>query len=192
MNVESISSGLSETEIDRLSELLEGIKNLDALSLEGMDGLFCALIASPQNVPPSVYMPVIWGGERGDSGAFANLEEANAAISFVMRYWNSIVADFERDSIHLPYLVEPGVDGIAGRAWARGFMRGIRLAPEGWNELITDKDEGLLLTIPLVAGEVDPAWPKEPLTEKKSEELLKWMFAGAGRAYSHFAKVRRG
>ncbi len=182
---------MSEKEIDQLADRLATIENPDALSLEGMDGLFCALIASPQNVPASAYMPVIWGGKMGNSRAFANREEANATVSIVMRYWNSIVADFERESIHLPFIVEPGVDGIAGRAWARGFMRGVRLAPEGWNELLTDKDEGLLLTIPLVAGEVDPEWPKEPLTEEKTEELLKWMIAGAARAYSHFAKVRR-
>jgi preprotein translocase subunit SecA len=47
------------------------------------------------------------------------------------------------------------------------------------------------MSIPLVAGEMDPEWPKEPLTKEQSDELLQWMIAGAGRAYRHFADARR-
>jgi hypothetical protein len=47
------------------------------------------------------------------------------------------------------------------------------------------------MTIPLVAGEVDPSWPKDPLTKEKEDELLQWMFAGAVRAYRHFVDARR-
>jgi uncharacterized protein len=141
---------LSEAEIDQLAERLEGINNKDSLSLEGVDGLFCALIASPESVLPSEYLPMILGGDPGNSQVFADIEDANVTMSLLMRYWNSIIADLDRESIHLPFIVEPGIDGIPGRAWARGFMRGVRLAPTGWNELLTDEDEGLLITIPLV------------------------------------------
>jgi uncharacterized protein len=182
---------LREAEIDELAERLAKLKNPDTLLLEGADGLFCALIASPSRVPPSTYFPVILGGDPGNDPAFADIDDANATISLLMRYWNSIIADFENESIHLPFIMEPGIDGISGRAWARGFMRGVRLAPAGWNELLTDENEGLLVSIPLVAGEVDPEWPKEPLTEEKAEELLQWMFAGAARAYTKFADARR-
>jgi uncharacterized protein len=181
---------LSDADLDALAEFLGGNTNPDALTLEGMDGLFCALIASPQSVPPHEYLPVIWGGELPDESAFASLEEANEHMSLIMRYWNSIIADLERESIHMPYIVEPGIDGIPGRAWARGFMRGTRLAPSGWGELWASETEGQLLSIPLVAGEVDTHWPTEPLIQEKKDELLKWMIAGAGRAYRHFASAR--
>ena len=190
MNVPG-SELLSETEIAQLARCLGEIENPDALSLEGVDGLFCALVASPDMVPPSEYLPVILGGEPGDSGSFADLDEAGATLSLLMRYWNSIIADFERESVHLPYLVEPGIDGILGRAWARGFLLGTRLAPFGWDELWNSETEGQLLSIPLVAGEMDPEWPKEPLTQEQSDELLKWMCAGAARAYKSFAQLRR-
>ncbi len=171
-------AGLSETEVDQLAARLSQIQNPDALTLEGVDGLFCALVASPENTLPSDYLPVILGGKAEDSHAFADIDDANTTLSLLMRYWNSIVTDFNRESIHLPFVVEPGIDGIPGRAWARGFMRGVRLAPTAWNKLLTNEDEGLLITIPLVAGEVDPSWPKEPLTKEREDELLQWMFAG--------------
>jgi len=108
-----------------------------------------------------------------------------------MRYWNSIIADFEQESIHLPFIVEPGIDGIPGRAWARGFLKGTRLAPEGWSDLWDSEGDGQLLSVSLVAGELDPTWPTEALTKEKEDELLQWMFAGAARAYRHFADARR-
>lgn len=182
---------LSEAEIGQLAERLGQIQNTDAMSLEGVDGLFCALIASPDTVPPSGYLPVILGGNPGASGAFADLEDANSMISLIMRYWNSIIADLERESIHMPFITETGIDGIQGRAWAQGFMRGVRLAPTGWNKLLTDENEGLLVSIPLVAGEMDPEWPKQPLTRAKNDELVQWMIAGAARAYTKFAAARR-
>jgi hypothetical protein len=45
-------------------------------------------------------------------------------MSLLMRYWNSIIADFERESIHLPYLVDVEPADIPGRVWARGFLGG--------------------------------------------------------------------
>jgi hypothetical protein len=84
---------LSDAELDQLSERMDHIKNADALTLEGVDGLFCAL--------------------------------------------------------------------ISGRAWARGFLKGTRLAPEGWSDLWDSEGDGQLLSIPLVAGELDPTWPTE-------------------------------
>jgi uncharacterized protein len=112
-------------------------------------------------------------------------------MSLLMRYWNSVIADFERESIHFPYVEEPGIDGILGRAWARGFMRGTRLAPAGWAALFTDENEGQIVTIPLVAGEMDQGWPSEPLTPEQSDELLQSMIVGAARAYGELTDLRR-
>lgn len=174
-------SALAESEIDELASRLSKLRNPDALSLEAVDGLFCALIASPDLVSPSEYLPVILGGDPGDSQAHADLADANTTMSLLMRYWNSVIADFERESNHFPYVEESGVDGIVGRAWARGYLKGTRLAPEGWTALFTDENEGQVVTIPLVAGAVDAGWPSEPLTPEESDELLQSMIVGAAR-----------
>jgi uncharacterized protein len=181
---------LSETEIERLAALLGANRNPGGLSLEAVDGLFCALVASPSMVMPHEYLPVILGGTLESGGVLGDIASAQELMGFLMRYWNSIAHDFERETVHLAYLEEPGVDGIPGRAWARGYMRGTRLAPQGWSRIFGDDAEGLTLTIPIVAGEVDPAWPKEPLTPEKSDELVRSMLAGAARAYRYFKEDR--
>ncbi len=88
------------------------------------------------------------------------------------------------------YIEEAGIDGVTGRAWARGYMRGTRLAPTGWSGIFYDDHETLALSIPIAAGEIDADWPKEPLTAEKSDELLRNMRAGAVRAYRYFKDDR--
>lgn len=181
---------LSEAETGLLARRLAASTSHGALSLEGVDGLFCALVAAPVLVLPSDYLPVIFGDGPAEGGAFRDLADAQETMSLLTRYWNSIAHDFEHETVHLAYLEEPAIDGISGRAWARGYLRGTRLAPEGWNRIFRDEREALLLTIPAVAGEVDPAWPSEPLTRERSDELLQHMFAGAARAYRYFKQDR--
>jgi Uncharacterised protein family (UPF0149) len=65
---------LSASEVEQLAERLVGIKNEDALSLEEVDGLVCALIAGPESVLPSEYLPMIFGGDPGNRQTFADIE----------------------------------------------------------------------------------------------------------------------
>jgi uncharacterized protein len=185
------SAPLTDDELERLAAFLGSIDNEEALSLEGLDGFFCALIAGPELVMPSEYLPVVWGGELPDENAFASEEEANALLGLMMQHWNAIAAEFERDGVYLPLLDEADERGVPGRKWARGFMRGVVMRRHSWAEMFTDPNEGQLMTIPMVAGEIDPAFPKEVLPAEETDKLSVWMAAGAGRAYRRFAQQRR-
>ena len=184
----SINAGLSENELERLADRLEATADPEALTLEGVDGLFCALIASPRTVMPNEYLPIIFGPEES---AFANIDDAQATMSLLMRYWNSIIADLERESIHLPFVFDTAAGELPGREWAEGFLAGTRLARDGWKELFDSEREGHLFMIPLMAGEVDPQWPKEPVTPQLEEDVLHSMSVGFLRSYQHFTEARR-
>jgi len=186
----TVAPSLSEAEIERLTALLAANRNPGALSLEGVDGLFCALIASPTLVMPHEYLPVILGGSLGEGGLLGDLAGVQEMMGLLMRYWNAIADDFEHETIHVAHRDEPGEDGVPGRAWARGYMHGIRLAREGWSRILHDEREELVRYVPIVAGEVDPDWPKEPLTEEQSSAMWTDMLAGAARAYRYFKEDR--
>jgi len=171
-----------------LADRLEASTDPEALTLEGVDGLFCALIASPRTVLPNEYLPAIFGPEQS---AFTGLDDANVTMGFLMRYWNSIIADLEHESIHLPFVFEEPHGGLVGREWAQGFLAGTRLARDGWKELFDSDREGDLFMIPLLAGEVDPTWPKEPITPEFEEQVLHSKSVGFLRSYRHFADARR-
>lgn len=182
---------LTDTELERLAGFLSGVRNPDALTPEGLDGFFCALIAGPDLVLPSEYLPVVWGGELPDENGFRSDAEANELLGLMMRHWNAIIAEYDTQKVYLPRFDAPDERGVPGRRWAQGFMRGVALRRHGWVELLTDENEGQLLSIPLVAGDMDPAWPAEPIAAGQAQELEQLMGAGAGRAYRHFAAQRR-
>jgi yecA family protein len=46
------------------------------MNTEQLDGFFTALIGGPDVVPPSEYLPEVFGGEVSDTCEFAGLEEA--------------------------------------------------------------------------------------------------------------------
>mgnify|MGYP001445014886 CR=1 FL=1 len=182
---------LTDAELERLEAFLNGLKHPQRLTLEGLDGLFCALIAGPDLVLPSEYLPAVWGGEMTDEDAFESEAEANELLGLMMRHWNAIADEFERETVYGPMFDQPDERGVPGRKWARGFIRGVALRRRGWTPMFTDENEGQLMTIALVAGEVDPAFPSEPLSVEGAERLESLMAAGAGRAYHRFAAQRR-
>ena len=61
---------LSDTELDRLGELLGRFSARGAMNLETFDGFFSALIAGPDDVLPSEYLPEIWGDGMVNENTF--------------------------------------------------------------------------------------------------------------------------
>lgn len=182
---------LSEAELGRLGARLAANTHPEALSLEAVDGLFCALVASPLLILPHEYMSAILGGTSRASGPLEDLSGVQELLAPLIRHWNTIAHDLEHDTLHAR-LGEPGPDRVPGRAWARGYMRGIRLAVDGWRRILHDRRDEIYpwRAIPLVAGEVYPDWPKEPLTPEQADELRQLMRAGAALAYRYFAEDR--
>ena len=60
---ETETEPLTDAELDRLGDLLEGCKGGSAMNVEELDGFFAALIAGPETVMPSEYYPEVFGGD---------------------------------------------------------------------------------------------------------------------------------
>ena len=74
----------TDEELERLDDLLCGLPAAEAMTLEELDGYVGALIVCPEIIPPSEWLPGVWGGE----GVFANADEANEIIGAVMGHYN--------------------------------------------------------------------------------------------------------
>src|SRR5436305_5447711 len=70
----------------RLDAFLESCGE-NAMDVEMLDGFFTALIAGPELVPPSEYLPEIFGGEVPK---FASKEEAGEIMGLLFRHSNAI------------------------------------------------------------------------------------------------------
>jgi uncharacterized protein len=99
------------------------------MNIEELDGFFAALIAGPELVPPSEYLPEVFGGEMAD--LFAAVDEASEILNLMMRHWNGIADALLRDDVHLPVLLEDASGVQRGNDWARGYMRGVEMRGSG-------------------------------------------------------------
>ena len=175
-NQAALDQSLSDAEYDRLEAILRGLPGASAMNLEEMDGFLAALICGPVAVPPSAHLNEIWGG---GSGPFATEAELREFLNLAMCHWNWIARVLASpDLVFIPRLVIEKDEAIPrGNRWARGFLRGVGLCREAWNEIFDDEDRfAILLPILALAHENDPdpelrSWKTQPGPELRKEVL---------------------
>jgi yecA family protein len=126
---------LQEYEIRWLSGFLDSSKVPETtLTLEWVDGLFCALNVGP-SAPPSEYMPVIWNpedeAEPDDGPCYDSAEQAEHVVGLLNRQWNTIARRLDAGSPHWPAL-ECQPEELDARYWAGGFIRGVAMRANVW------------------------------------------------------------
>ncbi len=183
-----LDAPLTEVELDRLDEFLEGCKGGQAMSLEELDGFFTALVAGPEIVMPSEYLPLVLGGEMSQTCDFETIEEANEVLALMMRHWNTIATTFNNDEMHVPVLFEDDEGTIGCNEWSHGFMRGVSMRYDAWSELMDDTGPGYLFPMMFFDHEhdPDPELRPPPLAPEKREELIALMASSPLLIYRHF------
>lgn len=162
---------LTDEEIDWLDGFLSSAQAPDAaMDLEALDGFFTALIVGPELMPPSLYLPVVWGGD-GEGPDYDSLEQAEYVMGLLMRHWNTIAQRLRRGYPCMPVLAN-GTAWPKGRRWAEGFSRGIGLCFEAWEPLVDDEQHAQFLA-PIIALERDdPELVERPAGPEDREEML--------------------
>jgi len=132
-----ILAPLSDEELDALDGILLDQDNDEGMTLDMLDGFLHALALGPETVPPSRWLPKVWG--QGDGAMLppvVDLDEANHLLGLVMRHFNSIVLGLEQEPPVLDPLW-PIIPFDAGEfedaeMWAYGFIEAVKpLFPEG-------------------------------------------------------------
>ena len=96
---------LTDAEFDKLADVLKRFGDKRAMNLEMLDGFFAALICGPDNVPPSEYLPEIWGGDMVNEAAFPTKPILQEFISLVTRHWNATCDTLQSGDGFLPLLL---------------------------------------------------------------------------------------
>ena len=103
------------------------------MTFEMLDGLLTALVIGPAIVPPSQYMPAIWGTDDGSGPVWDSLEQLQYFMELLMKHWNAIAARRNADALHDPFIL--GLDeATAGTYWAQG-LAGVALAEAGGTDV---------------------------------------------------------
>jgi uncharacterized protein len=176
---------LTDAEFEKLADVLKRFGDKRAMNLETLDGFFAALICGPDHVPPSEYLPEIWGGDMVNEPAFETKPILQEFISDTLQSGN----------VFLPLLLDDESGVARANDWANGFMRGMEMRRDGWAGLMDDEEQaGSLIPILALAHEhhPDPEMRpyKEPISAEMRERLIVGAAAGVVAIYDYFEAER--
>lgn len=146
---------LSTAELDRLEQLLvSDIFHEEAMPLDMLHGLFCAVACAPDLIPPSTWL----GVALGDNPAYETAEQAEEILDLVMRFYSQTVLEMDEGAGITLYVFpdDEGEDDLA--TWCEGFLEGVVLSAADWDEHGEPEEvEELLFPFMLVSGRMREA-----------------------------------
>ncbi|MDR3187059.1 MAG: UPF0149 family protein [Holosporaceae bacterium] len=184
------SKPLCDEEIEELNNILYGLPNEEAMSLEMVDGFFTALHCSPSIVTPNVFLHKVCGDDDENEMSFEDEEQFYLFVKLLMRYWNEVGIQL-RNKAFVPFLYSTP---DRGTAWSIGFVHGVILAEGNLESMMRDEEEKMTFMVILMLAFADndlqdddlpPLFNKE-VTPEFREELLKCLPIAAAFLYARF------
>ena len=128
----------------------------DCMDLSELDGFLAGIVAGPELIPPSEFLPVIWGGPQP---AFADADEARTIVGTILGRYNEIAAGLDDDpASYQPVFWQDMLGHPVVEDWAVGFMRAVAMRGAAWKPvLLDDENSMLLLPIGIIAGIAEPS-----------------------------------
>jgi uncharacterized protein len=139
---------LTEDELDRLEELLEAnVFNGEAMRLDEVQAMLCAVISSPQPVSPTLWLPEV----LGEGMAVADNAEVAEVLELLMRFNNDIASALLADETVAPllYPVDETAEEYDFAAWADAYVFGAGLGGDWYEQAGKHADDLSELLEPL-------------------------------------------
>lgn len=118
----------------------------ESMMLSELDGFLTGIVAGPEMVMPSEWLPLVFGGEWPK---FAGEAEAKTVLGAIMGRYNEILRQIADDRLDPVFWVDRDGTLIAAD-WAKGFLEAIVLRPDAWDPLFFSKRESMIL-LPILA-----------------------------------------
>lgn len=136
---------LTDSDLDFLDEILLKYGHDDSiLSVSELDGFLTAIVSGPEMIPPSQWVPELWGGATNEP-EWESETEIQRFMRLVMQHMNSIASalmDSPHDYVALFQMREfDGKEVTVAEEWCFGYMRGVDLG--NWPALPEEIDTWL-------------------------------------------------
>lgn len=196
MNLEPLP--LNDEELDWLDQFLldridddtitEG-KNEGVLDISELDGFMTALVSGPVVVPPSRWLPVVWGDFEPE---WKNPQEFEAVFTLLIRHMNGIVSSLmEQPGDFEPLFLERVVEGKTYTIvdeWCEGYVQGVNLTADLWGAGGLEME---IMLIPMRAFTSETDWRGHELSSDVEIENLYQAIARNVREIHTYWLVRR-
>ena len=189
---------LNDSEIEALDEFLlnrisvdedtEG-KDEGIFDISTLDGFFTAIVSGPGVIPPSQWLPEVWGDFEPE---WESEEEFETVLTLMIRHMNGIVSTLmDHPDGFEPLYYEREVEGkvyLVVDEWCEGYLRGVALSVDQWD---IDEEEISPLLAPIFAFTSKTNWFGHEFEEHEIE-ILKKAIAPSVREIHAFWLARRG
>ena len=175
-------SGLSR-HLKQLDEELLALGE-ETMLLEELDGFIAGLLACPELITPSDWLPIVWHGDSTDQQpVFEDLDHANRVISVLsMEHYNSVARTLmERPDRYSPlFSVDTRNGDILWELWIEGFEQAVALRPAAWKKLIdADADTAAamsgMLMLAAIAQRDQEVKDSDTLSATAPDKIADWV-----------------
>jgi uncharacterized protein len=150
------------------SYLLSDLSPDDCMLLSDLDGFLTGIVIGPELVPPSEWLPVIWGGDEPE---FESVKQAQTIIGTIMGRYNEIVADMSGDAGTFDPIFWEGPDEtVIVTDWAAGFLDAVALRRNSWEPLFNHRRAKTLIEPLLILGD-NEAFADERVASPREREF---------------------
>src|SRR5690606_34576700 len=143
--------------------------NDGVLTLIELDGFLTAIVSGPETVPPSVWLPALWGNRAPqwkDEAQFMHV------MNLLMRHMNTIVwLLMNAPDEYEPLVEQREIDGEIidiPDDWCEGYLYAMKLSAEAWERGGAELQE---LLAPLRAFSEEGAWAAHDFGEEHRARL---------------------
>ena len=195
--MDDLFTPLSEGEIELLDRFLldridEDAETLDRdegiLNISELDGFLTAIVSGPIAIPPSEWLPEVWGEFEPD---WESEELFIAVISMLMRHMNGIANTLMESPLDFePLFLERIVDNRSYTIvdeWCEGYLRGLNLSPEPWH---AGGEEMIKLLSPIYAFTGVTDWRGHDGSEQDREDIQRTIPAKVREIHAYWLSRR--
>jgi len=168
LNAAGVSAGA--VDLDELERLLESDATPEqSMWLSELDGFLTGIAAGPEVIPPSEFLPVVWGvdgvGPR-DEG-----QSSEPVVLLILGRLEEIRATLQRGPEEISPLFWENEDGTEDAGdWVEGFLQAVDLREDAWMPITVHRRDRSLLT-PILSLARDEEGGPLLLLEEGEEEL---------------------
>jgi uncharacterized protein len=159
----------------------EGVQDISEL-----DGLFTAIVSGPVMVPPSKWIPEVWGDFEP---VWENEKDFEKVFSLMTRHMNGIVSTLmEQPDSFEPVFLTSGQNGsMIVDEWCEGYARGIGIASNEWE---MDGPDMKILLAPILAFTEQAGWPAHDFKGAKLRNLQKAITPNVREIHAYWLRRR--
>jgi uncharacterized protein len=106
----------------------------DSLTLSDLDGFLTGILCSPELIPPSEWLPIVWRSEEPNADA---LDQHIWATQTILERYNEIASFLNSEPPFIEPIFWQAKEGhVIAMDWCEGFAEAYELCQDGWMELL--------------------------------------------------------